>query len=299
GQVFVGAAVLLLLFVVYQLYGTGIAASRSQQALRHQLAVQKAPPSKTAAPTSEAPRASIVAPAAGAPLGIIYAPSINLDKAVVEGVGESDLERGPGHYPGTPLPGQAGNAAIAGHRTTWGAPFFRLNQLRTEAPIYLQTAHGDFTYRVLRSFVVSPTNVLVIAPTKANLLTLTTCTPAYSAAKRLVVRAALVGQPILDRVAPIGGSPSAGVQFRGAPPGSGPVTSPASHAALGVGGEGGSWVPAIGWGTALVGACALLWRLGGRLRRRRWLAYVASVPFCLVLVYLFFGGISAVLPASI
>ena len=123
---------------------------------------------------------------------------------MVEGIDVDDLRKGPGHYPGTPLPGQAGNAAIAGHRTTYGAPFGDLDQLAVGDEIVLTTVQGTFTYRVVRApFAVSPDDGDVLLPTvdplvpgaKAATLTLTTCNPKYSAAERLIVKASLVLPP--------------------------------------------------------------------------------------------------------
>ncbi len=135
-------------------------------------------------------------PPVGQAVDHIVIPSIGVDKYVVQGVAENDLAEGPGHYPGTPLPGQQGNVGIAGHRTTYGAPFFELGRLRPGAWIYITDTEGrTFDYRVLGHHVVNPDDVGVLAPSHRALLTLTTCNPPYSAATRLVVLAALVGSP--------------------------------------------------------------------------------------------------------
>src|ERR1700722_13538307 len=99
---------------------------------------------------------------------------------------------GPGHYPGTPLPGQRGNVGIAGHRTTFGAPFFRLNEVVPGDLIYLTDTSGTtWVYSVQREWVVAPTDVGVLDPTQKAELTLTTCNPRFEAISRLVVRAQL------------------------------------------------------------------------------------------------------------
>ena len=135
-------------------------------------------------------------PPVGQAVDHIVIPSIGVNKYVVQGVAENNLMEGPGHYPGTPLPGQQGNVGIAGHRTTYGAPFFQLGSLRTGAWIYITDPEGrTFDYRVLRHSVVNPDDVGVLAPSHRALLTLTTCNPPYSATTRLVVVAALVGRP--------------------------------------------------------------------------------------------------------
>src|SRR5207245_8853178 len=90
----------------------------------------------TTAPTATtAPPALSPAPADGDPVGVIKIDKIGVDKVVVEGTSVPDLRKGPGHYTGSPLPGQLGNAAIAGHRTTYGAPFGALDQLAPTEPV--------------------------------------------------------------------------------------------------------------------------------------------------------------------
>ncbi len=134
-------------------------------------------------------------------------PAIDLDKVVVEGVGSQALKEGPGHYPSTPLPGQAGNAAIAGHRTTYGAPFHDLDQLKEHDLIYVTTRQGAFQYAVSATMIVSPDDVSVLDSTDADQLTLTTCHPKYSARQRLIVVADLIGPPASLNPDDLGGSP--------------------------------------------------------------------------------------------
>jgi LPXTG-site transpeptidase (sortase) family protein len=131
-------------------------------------------------------------PRNGAWLGEISIPAIHLKQAIVQGVGEAQLSEGPGHYPSTPGLGEAGNVAIAGHRTTWGHPFRYLNELRINDPIVIVTTRARLLYRVTSYSVVSPNDVAVLDPTRQPTLTLTTCTPPYSAVSRLVLRARLV-----------------------------------------------------------------------------------------------------------
>ena len=120
-------------------------------------------------------------------------PKIGLNDAIVEGVGEAELEQGPGHYPGTPLPGEPGNVAIAGHRTTYAHPFYNLDQLAVGDPIFIMTTQGLFRYDVSGTQIVAPTDVAVLDTTSsAATLTLTTCNPRYSAATRMVVTADFV-----------------------------------------------------------------------------------------------------------
>ena len=122
-------------------------------------------------------------------------PAIGLDRYVVEGTDENDLQMGPGHYAGTALPGQMGNVGIAGHRTTFGAPFFRLNELVPGDLIYLTDTSGTtWVYNVRRQWVVPPTDVGVLDPARQPELTLTTCNPRFEATSRLVVRAVLAAR---------------------------------------------------------------------------------------------------------
>lgn len=116
---------------------------------------------------------------------------------VVEGVTREALTRGPGRYPGTALPGQPGNFAVAGHRTTYGAPFFHLDQLAAGDEIHVADRSGAVhVYRFAEQRIVSPGDVGVLSDdprgTGVPTLTLTTCHPRFSAAQRMVVFAELV-----------------------------------------------------------------------------------------------------------
>ena len=119
----------------------------------------------------------------GDPVARIEMPSIGVDHIVVAGVGKSDLKKGPGHYPETPMPGQLGNAAIAGHRTTYGQPFFDVDKLEVGDEIIVTTLVGRYVYRVTGQQIVSPSDYQVVAtvdPTRAT-LTLTSCHPKWTA----------------------------------------------------------------------------------------------------------------------
>ncbi|MBA2280239.1 MAG: class E sortase, partial [Acidimicrobiia bacterium] len=137
----------------------------------------------------------------------ILIPDIDVDVVVVEGVSPSALRAGAGHYPSTPLPCEAGNVAIAGHRTTYGRPFHNLDlltevsELQPGSRITLEIPIGECTYEVTDIRIVAPTEVGVIAPTPDNQLTLTTCHPKGSAAQRLIVTARLV-EGLLPPAAP-------------------------------------------------------------------------------------------------
>ncbi|HET9061330.1 MAG TPA: sortase [Acidimicrobiales bacterium] len=234
GYALVTAGVVLLAFVAYDLWGTSLSESHAQAVLARQFHAALAAPghlvqparrvltgglkSKTTgsdsptvgshsptvgshSPTvgSQAGRALVATgtlpvPPSGVALDRIVIPAIGVDRYVVQGVAEADLQMGPGHYPGTPMPGQRGNVGIAGHRTTFGAPFFELGQLVNGDMVYITDTTGwTWGYRVERLFSVAPTDVAVLAPSPHAELTLTTCTPPFEATQRLVVRAELAG----------------------------------------------------------------------------------------------------------
>jgi sortase A len=189
---FIAAALAIGGDVAWQLWGTGIATARAQHALGqqfHSAVAESSVADVVAAPTSQPPSA----PALGGLFGHLVIPRIGLDDYVVEGVGEAQLAKGPGHYPGTAQIGAQGNVGIAGHRTTYGAPFYDLNELQAGDLIYLtNTAGQTFTYKVTTHFIVPPSDGAVLDPTTVPSLTLTTCNPRFSATDRLVVRATLV-----------------------------------------------------------------------------------------------------------
>ena len=124
----------------------------------------------------------------------IKIPAINVDTVVVEGTSASALRAGAGHYPATPLPCEAGNVAIAGHRTTYGKPFSNLDRLRNGDEVILETPVGSCTYKIsVEPFIVTPTDLSVVANDPAQkIVTLTTCHPRGSAKQRLVVKATMV-----------------------------------------------------------------------------------------------------------
>jgi sortase A len=127
----------------------------------------------------------------GDPVGRIRAEAIDLDEVVVHGTGGAELRNGPGHYAETPLPGAPGTVGIAGHRTTYGAPFRDVDDLAPGARIELEMPYGRFTYRVERTRILAPTATWVIRRVAYDRLVLTACHPLYSAAERIVVFARL------------------------------------------------------------------------------------------------------------
>ena len=126
------------------------------------------------------------------PLKIII-PKINLERISYEGADNKTLEQGPGHIEETPLPGDIGRCTISGHRTTYGSPFLRVDELEDGDLIYLETINGElFTYVVTGRDMVNPEDVYILEGSYRKELLLTTCHPKYSSAKRLIIIAELL-----------------------------------------------------------------------------------------------------------
>ena len=290
GAILTGAGVLILLFVAYQLWGTGLYTSHQQDSLRSQFKQQAHidPSASSTTSTTLDPNKLPPPPPTGNAVANIRIPKIGVDKIVVQGVGEGDLRKGPGHYPETPLPGEQGNAAIAGHRTTYGAPFNRLDELSPGDEVLVTTVKGSFTYKVASSHVVKPDQVEVLDPTPTPTLTLTTCNPKYSASQRLVVSADLVLAP--GQTASAATPPPAAVSGK-----------PQALPGEGLGDEAGlasgrSKVPTVLWGllTALIG---FGWWFAIR-KRRHWISYAAGVVPFLVALFFFYAHLELLLPAN-
>jgi sortase A len=205
GSSLIVLGLLMFLFVGYQLWGTGIEEAQSQNSLENRFSeiavTTTAPPPTSISPsvaepavtTTLAPPEPIVIKE-GDPMAIIELPTIGVSKFVVAGVETADLKKGPGHYPGTPFPGELGNASIAGHRTTYGEPFRHLDDLSIGDPIIITDLMGrKFTYLVSNQQVVGATDSWVVATTDRTkaVLTLTTCHPEFSAKQRLIISAEL------------------------------------------------------------------------------------------------------------
>ncbi|MDQ3572814.1 MAG: class E sortase [Actinomycetota bacterium] len=129
----------------------------------------------------------------GDPLGKIEMPTIDASYVMVEGSGTAPLRKGPGHYSDTPLPGMRGTFAVAGHRTTYAAPFRRIDELANGDAIEVEMPYGRFTYEVENKLVVEPDDTWVKDPVNRDRLILTACHPVYSAKQRFIVFADLKG----------------------------------------------------------------------------------------------------------
>jgi sortase A len=293
GRVILVAGVLVLLFIPYLLWGTGVITARAQADLRRQFAavershhvVTPVHPVTPAPPGPPVVAPAIAPPPLGGPVGILSIPKIALSMVVVEGTGADQLRSGPGHYPGTPLPGEAGNVAIAGHRTTYLHPFYNLDALTTGDAINILTVQGLFVYHVVSSQAVDPSDVAVVAPTRTPMLTLTTCNPRYSASQRLVVQASLVSTVLT------------GAHVT--------TTTPQHQKAVAQRAQKAettipkNWAAAIAWGVVVAVLVIGIWVLATRLRGgRRAAVIVGGTVVWLGVVYLFFGALAPLLPAS-
>ncbi|MDQ1021911.1 class E sortase [Streptomyces afghaniensis] len=159
---------------------SGDAYEHTQQALRTELRQSAAPPDAVQKEKAKP------APRDGEAFAVLRIPRFGPDQApvIVEGVSQKALQKGPGHFPGTALPGEVGNVAVAGHRTGWGQPFHRLPELKKGDAIAIEWNRTAYTYRVTHSKVVEPTDVGVLLPVPGKpgarpdraRITLITCT---------------------------------------------------------------------------------------------------------------------------
>ncbi len=339
GRVMIIAGIITFMFVGFQLWGTDIQESRAQDNLRSDLSerfdaaadllddllAQPDPdpdPEPEPEPETESDVTPLPEPAPTLPgghdpdvlallfpedgdaLARIEIPAIDVDKVVVRGVAVEDLRRGPGHYSQTPLAGNTGNTAIAGHRTTYGSPFNRIDELIPGDDITITSVQGEFTYRVMDPVVayadhldqvhsigeghiiVRPSDTWVLYDFGDDRLTLTACHPKLSSRQRIIVTAELVTEvaALPDWVLEAQAERDSGVSTVADAPGLGadettveestPDTTaeidadeqpPAADLDEGLNGERGAITGAAIWMIAALG----FWYAGGRLGRQR------------------------------
>jgi sortase A len=266
GRIILGVGLLAALFVVYELFFTPLTEQNAQASLLNQFQ------QTITTTTVDAPGASIPE---GSPVALIDIPSISLTQVIAEGTTPSDLKVGPGHLMSSPLPGEAGNVVIAGHRTTYGGPFAKLDELQPGDVIKFDTGRGTVTYVVRSVKHVSPGSPDPILDTTDNRLTLITSDPALIASGRLVVEASLRGLP-LD------------VAHRA------PVL--VGNADLGLTGDPLGLALGLIWAELLGLTLFLAWRY-----RHRWspeVLYLLTAPVVLILAVLTFSSLDLMLPGT-
>jgi sortase A len=213
GELLITAGVLVLLFLGWQFSLNGIMLSNQQASDANSLSQSwaaaspsSAAPSASATPSPNAPAGAfpygdppaLAEPGNGQEFAVIYVPRFGSDfkKTIAEGVDPQQVlnNGGAGHYPGTQMPGQVGNFAVAAHRDGWGSPFLKINELQVGDPIYIETQDGWYTYRFRGLEYVTPYGVGVIDPVPQvdgatptdRLITLTSCNPLYIASERII-----------------------------------------------------------------------------------------------------------------
>ena len=263
----VGVAAFIGLFLLYLFGASRITEIRSQRLLLPEFRSL----------TQQGP-ASVAdwQPAPGQPVALLSIPSIGVQQIVVEGTSASELTRGPGHYPGSPLPGRAGNSVIAGRRSAFGGPFHSIGILQPGDTVEVATGQGAFTYTVASVGSVMPGQADVIGGSTTNQLTLVTSTPAYRASGRLVVVAKLTTAPA---------------------PGPAAVVPVVPQDQTGLTGEPGAAAPLLFWLEVLAAAgVAGVWysrRISPRVAR------LLMTPIAVALLWAIFAMMARLLPATL
>ena len=204
GEVLITLGLLLLLFVAWQLWWTDVAAN-SAQAVTVQALEKGFGPANLAergAADPRVPLATLTRVPFGEAFAIMRIPRFGADYArpVLQGTDHDTLTKGIAHYQGTGFPGQVGNFAVAGHRTTYGKPFSNIDLLQKGDVIVVETKASYIVYALDRHVIVTPDHVDVIAPVpqqpgvqpKQAWMTMTACHPRFSASQRYVVFSKLV-----------------------------------------------------------------------------------------------------------
>jgi LPXTG-site transpeptidase (sortase) family protein len=305
GQALTLVGVLLAVFLVYQFVVTDISASRAQRSLRAEftddllsagqlaMGVDEGQSSLEAfgdvegiGADNEAEEFDVEAlterltqPEPGQPIAVLSIPALDVELYVVEGSGSTQLSQGPGHYRGSPRPGYIGNSVVAGHRTTYGAPFRDLDKLEDGDEITVTTVDGVFRYTVRDTVSIRPGQDDVTGPKFENLLTLVTSSPPYRADRRLAVVSELQDTPVVpDDELLIGRNPAIATDE------------------LGVFRDTTAWTPAVIYFQLLAGAWILAKVLTARWRR--WSAWLITAPLLFTFGFLFLESAARLLPST-
>ncbi len=267
GRTLIASGLLLLSFVAYQLWGTGVAEQRAQTTLAADFRSQRP-----------------AIPLVSGLVGRITIPTIDLNKFVVAGVGTAELKRGPGLFLGSPLPGQLGNVAIAGHRTTYGAPFGRINEVKKGDRITLETSTGTYTYVSIGAPKIVPASAIEVVktkdPTQAT-LTLVSCHPKWTSAKRIIVVASLDETVVAQPATPINEKPTTAA----------PLSEGWFH-------DPSAWPTVVALAVALVAIFVVTKRIARR-RKRKLIVYPLSLAIFGPVLFVFFENLSRLLPANL
>ncbi len=265
GRWMMALGLILTLFFVFEFLLAGVGEARSQHLMLQGFKGELASTAGT-----------VPQPIVGEPIALIAIPSLGLEKVVIEGTSATELQKGPGHLRSSPLPGQPGNAVVAGRRTTYGAPFGRLDELRVRDEIVLTTEQGEFRYEVSSSDVVHPGDKDVLGPTTDNRLTLITSHPKFLAQDRLTVTALLQGDPVPasdDRPLSVDGPES------------------------GLTGDARAVAPILVWLEVLIASILLAWLF--TTRWSGWTAHLVIAPVVLAALFLLFENLDRVLPSTL
>lgn len=354
GRGLISLGLLMFGFVAYQLWGTGIATAQAQNRLEREFEtlMERAAASTTtsststtststtttvlapsttvagsadttAAPSSTAIPPDVAGPPQDADVGSAVAklmiPDIGLEVIVTSGARTEDLRNGPGHFRETPMPGRLGNAAIAGHRTTHGAHFGRIDELELGDRIAVVVPqYGEYTYEVTGTEIVGPGDYALAIPTTdptRATLTLVSCHPKYTARQRIIVRAELVPAESATPLPPPATLPVPDEELPDVGPGDPPVTTAGGDAdpvpagamatpvvtdafADGWFSDPNAWPHVAAWGVAL-GAIGYGAYLVSRRLRRNWAGALAGIVPFLVLLYFFYENVMRLLPSAL
>ncbi len=328
GRALITAGTILLLFVAYQLWGTGIHTRAAQNdleadfgALLDQVETARGElqttTTTTVAPGQTGPGYAellgvdpedlegVWPPPPGDGAGKINIPAIGTDWFYVEDVDLVYLRDGPGHFPTTSWPGQSGNAAIAGHRTTYDQPFHDIGELTPGDEIIVTTLQGEFTYEVASRaelaetmpfdepppdeagaghFIINPGDTWILDDYDDDRITLMACHPKYSAAQRIVVVGMLEDTPAATT------APSAAVDD---------IEDPAELLDTDLlGNDPTARIPAALWGFAAAAIWFLAWQMGKTWPRAKWPAYALGLPLFLWVLFGAFTQVERLLPAA-